>query len=233
MRRTFHRRLGLASLLFAGVLLAGSGLVRAETRAVREAQSYAQQHALPSRWVDAGPAHRRTRRLFVAVTPQSFANFEGRFHSPNGYVGLCYTANHLWMGVEPGTCYAWGRNSPEHVAYYRWEDGAHFFPVDLAGQKIQHLLGWLAPRRNTPLYSGNCMEWLPNAEVAPNLPLFHLFGIRRSKDGPNMRRKIVHAANGTVDVVGMCVRDAATFNAMSDAQLLGAPPSGGTDDAAR
>jgi hypothetical protein len=77
------------------------------------------------------------------------------------------------------------------------------------------------------------MEWLPNAEVSPGKALFHEMGVRRSKDGGNMKAKLLHAGNRQVEVVGCFVANANTFNTMTNEQLLGPPPAGGVGDAAR
>jgi hypothetical protein len=111
-------------------------------------------------------------------------------------------------------------------------EGGYIIAVNLQGDRIKHLANWLAGR-GIQAYPGNCMEWLPNAEVAPNKPLFHELGIHRSKDGPNMKAKIIHAANACVEVVGVFVNDAASFNTMTNEQLLGNPPASGVEDAAR
>ena len=76
------------------------------------------------------------------------------------------------------------------------------------------------------------MRWLPNAGVGPGQSLFHLLGIHRTLDGPNMRAKLTHAANDLVDVIGVHVADVEAFNAMTEAALLMKPPASGVDDAA-
>jgi len=58
--------------------------------------------------------------------------------------------------------------------------------------------------------------------------------IRRSKDGRNMKAKILHGANNaSVDVVGVFVQIAVQFNTMNEQLLLDPPPAGGIADALR
>jgi hypothetical protein len=44
---------------------------------------------------------------------------------------------------------------------------------------------------------------------------------------------LIHGANEHVDVIGVHVDSVEEFNGMSDRELAGKPPSGGTEDAAR
>ena len=239
-----------------GVLIAVIGLhsvVWAQSASQRQAQEYTQQHGFTVKQVTAGTGARRVTRLFVPVTPQSYASFVERFNDGKGYCRLNFNNgnNHLVMGLKPmvneqaADCYLWARNYNGSVAglsdcrtiYMSHNVGGYVIPVNLPGPKVQHLTQWLAARANpqdAQFRRGNCMEWLPNAEVAPGRALFHEMGIRRSKDGRNMKAKILHGAlGGAVDVVGVFVQAADQFNQMTEQQLLGPPPAGGIADALR
>lgn len=242
-------RLFLATVA-AALLVAQSAV--AEERAVQAARQYTQQHNLGIRTVATGPANRRVTRHFVPITPQTYHNFLATFSQPNGFLHLSYVQSnrHITMGLrppennQPTDCYLWARNYNGKQAgladcrtmYMKHEAGAYVVPVPLAQNNLQHLDQWLQARANPQdalFRGGNCMEWLSNAEVGPNTPLFHAVGLKRSRDGGNMKAKLLHASNDKVSVVGVCVADMNAFNAMTEQQLLGPPPAGGLDDAAR
>lgn len=237
------------------IVLVFSGLgtqARAQSISQRVAQEYARQNNFPVKLVAAGADRRRVTRMFVPVTEQTYSSFLERFCQANGYCHLNFNSanNHLAMGLrapaggQPSDCYLWARNyngSVQDIDDYRntymsFNQGGYIIPVNLQGAKVQHLSQWLTDRANPQdsLYrQGNCMEWLPNAEVGPNTSLFHDMGLRRSRDGRNMKAKILHAANGNVDVVGVFVPDIQHFNQLNEQQLLGPPPAGGVPDATR
>jgi hypothetical protein len=245
--------LACASVAVATLLVAAAGHdAVAQGRAAALVQQYAREHGFQVKQVNAGTANRPARRLFVPVTPQSFPSFLKKFNSNNGFCHLSFQSNHLVMGLKPPAqdgratdCYLWARNYNGTVqglsdcrnSYISGtRNNGYLIGVELPGNKLQHLSSWLQTRANpqdTVYRRGNCMEWLPNAEVGPNRPLFHDLGIRRSKDGRNMKAKLLHAGNNQVGVVGVYVPDANTFNTMNDQQLLGPPPAGGVADAMR
>jgi len=249
--RTLHQGMTRLGVLLA--LASMCGAAWAQSPSQRQAQEYAQQHGFSVKQIAAGTDARRVTRMFVPVTQQTYCSFLERFSDGKGYCHLNFNNgnNHLAMGLKPPVnnqatdCYLWARNYNGSVAnigdyrnmYMAFNAGGYIIPVNLAAQKVQHLTQWLAAR-NAPqdnLYrGGNCMEWLPNAEVAPGRALFHEMGIRRSKDGRNMKAKILHGAlGGAVDVVGVFVQAADQFNQMTEQQLLGPPPAGGIADALR
>jgi hypothetical protein len=184
------------------------------------------------------------------VTPGTHAAFLGQFNDAKGFCRLHFTAynGHLVMGLGPpargkaADCYLWARNYNGTLPgmedcrgmYMAFNRQGYVIPVNL-GPKVQHLKKWLKAREQDRLFAdGNCQEWLPNAEVAPGRPLFHEMGLRRSRSGPNMKAKILHAATAaSVDVVGVYVDSPEVFNGLSMQQLLGPPPGGGVADAMR
>jgi hypothetical protein len=212
--------------------------------AVERARAYATEHNLPIRAVETGPANRRVVRAFVPIIESTFSSFATHF-TQNGSVTLRYAENshHITMALQPGDNYLWARNyngtDPRFGDYrnmYNSFGGGGYTMAVRLGNRLEHLRSWLNDRHNPQdrtFCTGNCMEWFSNAEVAPGRAFFHELGIRRSKDGRNIKAKLLHAANDAVDVIGVHVADVNAFNTMSNEQLMGAPPAGGIDDAAR
>jgi hypothetical protein len=245
------RHLSVLSLALLFQLAAHSA--SAQGNAQQQAQEYAQEHGFQVKQVTAGTPQRPISRTFVPITPQSYPAFLRRFNSTRGFVQLVFNNgnNHMVMGLKPPTaegkpadCYLWARNyngTVQGIGDYRnmymsHNNNGYCMSLALPNNKLSHLTNWLNARANPQdnLYRrGNCMEWLPNAEVSPNRPLFHDLGIRRSKDGRNMKAKLLHGANNQIGVVGMFVPDANTFNTMTNEQLMGPPPAGGIADAMR
>jgi hypothetical protein len=221
------------------------------------AQEFVTRHGGEVRAVKAGPTTRPATRLFVPILPEAWEEFHDTFTEKNGAIILRFSPRHLPQGfragepdnhvalaVRPKDELFWGglnfngedpRVDPQYHRVFRYHGpGGKVIVADLA-DRLPHLMAFLAARAfpNPNPAAMNCMEWLPNAEVAPGVPLFHELGITRSHDGPNMKAKIIHSANQRVEVVGIPVRSLEEFRTMSDADLMGAPPAGGVDDAAR
>jgi len=200
-------------------------------------RAFAKQRGLPVRVIEAGTAERRVRREVVPLTSaEHYAEFQQTFGRAAGGLTLHYDGDtHMMLALDPGDIYLWGVNHRGESSYLSYgvfnPNGARTMAVRLDG--VDHLHAWMASGAGVPLCRGNCMEWLPNAEVAPGEILFHRLGLRRSRDGRNMRAKIIYAANDRIDVIGVHVPNVEAFEAMSDADLLGRPPAGGVDDAAR
>ena len=216
------------------LLAAGAVHAQAPSRLVRLAKGYAKARNYPVRAVAAGPAAAKVNRVFVPILAADHAPFQETFTEKNGAVILRYAAEHLSMAVKPGDVYLWARNSGSPV-YGDHSGGGYSAAVDLAGE-LPHLTQWLGARQDPQdklFCSGNCMEWLTNAEVAPGTPLFHLLGLKRSKDGPTMKAKLIHGANQRVEVVGVHVKSLDEFNAKTDQDLLGPPPPMGVEDAVK
>jgi hypothetical protein len=252
MKRYFTGHVPFAAALVAYLVLMGLvSSAHSDSRAQQTIRAFAAQRGLPLRTVQAGPANRKVTRIFVPVTEQHWRDFADVFKADNGFTALRFvdSNNHLALAMKPGDCYLWARNYNgteqalgNHAGMYFDFKGTnatcngYVFAVDLQGPRIQHLAQWLEAKRkpnNNPYAHGNCMEWLPNAEVGPGRALFHELGIKRSKDGRNMKAKLLHAANAGLEVVGVTVNTIDQFKKMTDAQLLGPPPASGADDAAR
>ncbi len=86
---------------------------------------------------------------------------------------------------------------------------------------------------------GGCMWWLLNAETAAKADkanphyLAHDLGVTRSGDPMNLGRKLIHAGNENVVIIGVPVENQKAFDAMTDAQLLNAQPAGGVEAAVK
>jgi hypothetical protein len=250
----------LAVMLGGALSLSAAAVHATPGKLKAEALAYAKEHGLPTRTVTAGPAQRPAERLFVPILREGWEEFHQRFSAKNGGVILRYTerangaypaqpvegpgdvANqHLAMAIEPQDNMFWGgvnlngsdrRNTINHWWHRAHGHGGFVMAVDLE-EHLPHLRSFIAGSNREGNCGNNCMEWLPNAEVAPGEALFHALGITRSKHGPNMKAKLLHAANSRLEVVGVPVGTIEEFNALTREQLLGAPPAGGVEDAAR
>lgn len=221
-------------------------------RQLAKAKAFAKRNALPTRNVKTGPTGRKVTRVFVPVLPAQFDEFTADMTTGSDGVLVRYTESnrHTAMALQPGDNYLWARNyngQPGAKGPARQDYRGMYFSHNGRGYLIAaevsdvgHLRSWLADRSDPAdkvFCNGNCMEWLPNAEVAPGqagqpaVTFFHDLGIKRSKDGPNMKAKMLHAANKRIAVVGVTVNSLAEFEAMTDDELLGAPPAAGVDDA--
>tara|TARA_R110002096_G_scaffold16898_1_gene57571 strand:+ start:13573 stop:14457 length:885 start_codon:yes stop_codon:yes gene_type:complete len=221
---------------------------QAVARTKRLAGSYAKEHGFPTRVVKTGPKGQEIDRIFVPILPGTHESFQNKFTAKggNGSVILRHTPNnkHLAMAVEPGDLYLWGQNyngttkNTNLMNQYMNTDGTRSnWPgssIVVHPTNIKTLKGFLTETAKGPRCDGHCMIWLPNAPTGPNKKtLFHDLGITRSRDGDNMKAKIVHAGNHRVGVVGIHVTSIEQFNAMTPAQLVGPVPTAGVEAAVR
>jgi hypothetical protein len=214
-----------------------------KVRSQEAANAYTAAHGLPQRMVASGPEARRVNRIFVPVLPHTYDNFLERFGEKSGGVVLraVTTQTHVGLQRKPGEIFYWARDQVPIPAWTHLlgllgshAGKGHLVAVELEPPELGHLNHWLEARKSDQLYcSGNCMEWLSNAEVAPDKPIFHALGLTRSRDGSNIQRKLVHAANDKVGVIGVTVDNIDEFNRMTNEELLGPTPAGGLDDAIR
>jgi hypothetical protein len=212
-------------------------------RSKQAADVYTAAHGLPQRTVPSGPEARRVNRIFVPVLPNTYDDFLERFGEKGGGVVLRAVTNQTHVGLQrkPGEIFYWARDKAQDPQWSHLlsvlgshRNGGHLVAVELEPQELGHLNGWLEARKGDRLYcDGNCMEWLANAEIAPDKPIFHALGLTRSRDGANIQRKLVHASNDKVGVIGITVDSIDEFNRMTNEQLLGPPPAGGIEDAVR
>ncbi len=215
-----------------------------EREAHVEASAYASANGYPIREARLGTADRPVTRMFVPILSDAdAAAFEQRFGADNGGVTLRWvpdSSGHLSMALHPGDLYLYGLNYNNNAGntgdlrnmYSHHSRRGYSFAVRLGPARVAYLKNFLANNKEQ-LNGGNCMEWLPSAPVADGEMFFHAVGINRSRSGHNMRAKLIHAANELVHVVGVHVGSVEEFNALQDADLLRAPPSGGIEDAAR
>ena|GEM_PF-37319 len=221
--------------------------------AAKVARRWATHNGAKTRSITVGAGARQLKRVFVSVTPEKYNSFVRQFSEDQGFLHLFCTERN-WAGLrhphlalgrkgplangEPGDCYLWGQDVARSYrsCYAKHQVGGYVVPLEVSKTQGGHLSEWISKLEATGRYrpgQGNCMQWLANAELAPNQGLFHRLGVKRSKDGPNMKAKILHAANERIEVVGVCVADNAQFEAMSPDQLAGRPPKGGILDAMR
>lgn len=210
------------------------------------ADSYAKEHNFPTRLVKTGPKGKEIDRIFVPILPETHEAFQKKFTAAggNGSIILRHTPNnkHLAMAVEPGDLYLWGQNyngttqNSNLMNQYMNTDGTRSnWPgasIVVHPTNIKTLKGFLTKTAKGPRCEGHCMIWLPNAPTGPNKKtLFHDLGITRSRDGDNMKAKIVHAGNHRVGVVGIHVTSIKQFNDMTSVELVGPVPTAGVDAA--
>jgi hypothetical protein len=230
----------IAALVVVGLSLAA--VAHAQTaRAIESAKGYTTQFNLPERRIVTGPADRRVTRIVVPVLAHTFDQFVAHFSEASGGVLFHWVEgnNHIGMVRRPGDLLYWAHQRgheqgfvDEYGLFTSRGGTGRLIVAQLDPGELRHLNNWLV---NPPyqIGAGNCMQWLSNAEVAPGKPIFHALGLTRSKDGPNITKKLLRAANDKVAIVGVKVQSVEQFNAMTDDQLLGPPPSGGIEDSVR
>ncbi len=236
--RTAQRRVSSARTRARVLDIVGHGAVDVADLQPREreahaaATDYVTARGYPIRTVRLGTADRPVTRMFVPILSEADQlEFERQFGPDAGGVTLRWVADetgHIALVLKPGSSYLWGKS---HGGYREHNLGGYSFAVRLGAARVAHLTNFVA--NNTAPNAGSCIEWLPNAPVAENEMLFHVLGINRSRSGPNMRAKLIHAANDLVHVVGVHVGSLEAFNALQDSEMLRPPPSGGVEDAAR
>jgi hypothetical protein len=237
------RLIRVATLLLVGLGLARAG--HAQTaRAIEAAKGYTGPNNLPERRIVTGPASRPVTRIVVPVLATTYDQFIEHFSKQNGGVvfhGIPDHQGHIAMMRQTGDLLFWARQRADHAqfvplygAFTSGGSQGHLIAAQLEAGELAHLNGWLDARTRDGLYAGgNCMEWLSNAEVGPGKPIFHALGLTRSRDGNNIRKKLLRAANDKIGIIGVKVGSVAEFNAMTDDQLLGPVPAGGLDDSTK
>lgn len=230
--------LAILALIFAAATVSANNPI-AKPSIKKSLQEYTVKHGYKTRTVTVGPTNRKINRIFVPVLNKvNFEEFTDLFGETSGGVVYRYTpANpHIAAALKSGDAYLWARQRQDLKASWFARGPGYLIAAQLEPLELSHFKGWLAKRAEPGdnLYcTGNCMEWVGNAEVGPQQLIFHTFGITRSKDGGNIKAKMIHAGNERIEVVGVTVESVSEFDAMTDEQLIGKPPAGGVEDAAR
>jgi hypothetical protein len=241
-----HSRGGVLTigLFFTCATAAASGPLEPQVN------EYAAKHNLPVRTVKIRLDNRAVDRTVVPVLPETYADFLQ--HMTQGKPGLVLqysdgNQEHPVAFLQPNA--GWtahsiaGVGGAERLTDPTWyaktyEGGQAALPgrmLTIALEEDQ--LGYLKNHWNTaskPLNGrSGCMWWFVHAEVGKDAPLAHAFGVTRSGAASNLLKKMIHAGNDRVGVIGVMVPSIEAFNKKTDAELLGPPPGGGPDDAVR
>ena len=236
-----------------GAALKAKGLMTPKAiveRTKKLAAEYTKENKLGTpRIIKMGPTGRKVERVFVPILQESQQAFQKKYAVSGGNqtVIVRHTPQnaHVAMIAEPGDVLLWGlnyngkpgnKNDLTHL--YAQKDGTRstwagssivVHPTD-----VKSLTTYLAAnkKRNTNC-EGHCMVWLPSAPTGgKGETLFTDMGIKRSKEGNNIKAKMVHSGNHRVGVVGIHVTSLKQFKDMTDAELQGPPPAKGVDQAA-
>lgn len=222
----------------------------AVARTKKLAAEYTRENNLGSpRVIEMGPTGRKVERVFVPILAETQLAFQTKYSASGGNQAVIVRHTpqnkHVAMVVEPGDAYLWGLNyngkpgnKADYTHLYAQKDGTRstwagssivVHPTD-----VTTLTTFLAAnqKRGTNC-EGHCMVWLPSAPTGgKGESLFTDMGIKRSKEGNNIKAKMVHSGNHRVGVIGIHVTSLKEFTDMTDAQLQGPPPDKGVDQAA-
>lgn len=237
-------RFRTAAITFILSSLWGAGAAAAPHAVI---EAYAQRHGFHTRKVRCRVGGKTLERIFVPVTRGSEADFLQQFNADNGYViwrhrdadvkhaNLMLSAtDHVGFSAKPHS---------DLSSYTNANQPGRYVPMKLAQNQIQHMVQRFEQVGNVPMHTrakaremvpgfqertdAGCMWWLVHAETAPGVNLATALGISRSKAPENLIRKILHGSN-KVSVVGVPLQDnqLASFDQMTDEQLMGPPPKG-------
>ena len=251
MNRT---RRPLLRLLFLVVALAPATSGAARTLPERAA-AYAKRHNLPTKRVTMNVAGKKLTRLVVPVLPETVADFARQFNYRNGAVVVRQSDAdliHQSLLFANGDGYTYGYGSSYWPSQQRlglkdaeadhpsWSTNnpGRYVVLQLTRPEITGLRKFLTRgeqgrRQPANCPNGGCIWWLVHAEVGGGKPLAWAIGVRRSKDPSGLTQKFIHAGNRRVSVIGVAADSRKAFRAMSNAELLGAPPPMGVAEAVK
>ncbi len=235
---------------FAAVLVLPT-LALAKGGLDRDVHAYAQKHGFKTRVVKLNVPGRNVSRIVVPVTPASYNDFIAGMTANQNALVIHYKdlePEHPVPFIAPGK--GWTAHSMANIGgQNRQTDPMAFINTYQGGQakEFGRLVTlelepgqrtYLANHWNTVVQGPNnrrsgCMWWFVHAEVDNGKSLAHALGITRSGASSNFLKKMLHAGDEHVAVVGLMVPTLEAFNAKTDAELLGAPPAGGAMEAIR
>jgi hypothetical protein len=112
-----------------------------------------------------------------------------------------------------------------------------YLVLSLDPPQIEHLRGFLergqAGEKGAHCVHGGCVWWLVHAPVGPEQPLAWAMGVKQSRGPEVLVRKLIHAGNERVGVVGIGMGTVEDFTRLSDADLLGGAPQMGVAEAVK
>jgi hypothetical protein len=210
-------------------------------------EAYLQKHGLPSRVVLSA---RTIPRVFVPVTRGTEEDFLSSFGPANGaFVLRPFPANrdhpYLILGRDRAYSFHGRRFDPSVEADHFGKQplrvlapppiGSHYVTASLTAPELEGLEDWLentflANRRPRECDRGGCMWWLLHARTGRDRELAHVLGVTRAGASSNLVRKLIHAGNERVSVIGI-EGSAEDLQRWTEAELLGPPPAGGVAEA--
>ncbi len=214
-------------------------------------KAYVKEHKLKARTVDIKLPGLNTKRTFVPVLADTQADFLERFGETHGAVTLRY--NHdlehplVFFGPNRGLTHVpfhWEGKLRKGMARYAdperdkdsWQvkrgEAGRYLVLDLGEKNLRGLeQHWAETKKGNDNNKSGCMWWFVHAQVDKDTPLAHAIGVKRSSAASNFLKKIVHAGNERVPVIGVAVSSLAEFEKMTNQELLGPPPGGGAMEA--
>ena len=248
------RRLSLGA--FAIVLMGGAP-AGAATALDRPLKAHIKRFKMPSKVVETrvtGKGRKKIKRVFIPITPQTEQDFLATFSAGRGalvirpYVGRDIEHPYVMFSDRLGYGHDALKFNPRTQAGSSntgtlWEG---FVPsrqnsivFTLSKKQIQYLQRrWLEPALLKGVQpegcdKSGCMWWLVHAKTGPRQQLAHVLGVRRSAASSNLQKKLIHAGNDHVPIIGVHVDSFADFRRMNVAELMGPPPGGGVSEAVK
>lgn len=222
---------------------------KAEKGARSEADAYLAANKLEGKTVEIKLPGLQVTRTFVPVLPETRADFFTRFGEKNGRAVLRWATDlehpSVYLAPKKGLTYGAYWNVPEggkgrfvnpdtdgNVQHYMtMADEGRYLSMNVGKDLLPGLQRWWEKSKQPDDAKGGCMWWLVHAEVKKGQSLSHFLGVKRSAAPSNLLKKLVHAGNERVDVIGVAVPTMAAFSKMTKQQLLGTPPGGGAIEA--
>jgi hypothetical protein len=163
------------------------------------ARAFAAKHNLPLREVQL--PGQQGKRLFIPVTVATHDAFVREF-SDTGAVVRQHAADKIHVPMVMGQNevignYAAVTNNLQGVQGPA--AGGLYLALDLSPAEKEHFRATFKEvQNNTPGSTSGCMTWLMHGCVAPNVPLAHKLGVRRSHTPDNWAKKLIHAGNDNI-----------------------------------
>lgn len=243
-------------MMLAATMAVSSTAVAAPSGVSSEVKKYTAAFKLKPRIVHIKAAGHAVKRILVPITSESAKLFASTFASGTSHTAILRAyendRNHPDMLLDATKGHRYYQTGILDTAAKSLDTNRNgrFIVFKLPKAKMSGLrafwttydpnAGRAALNQDTGTDTqGGCMWWLLNAETTAKADkanphyLAHELGVRRSGDPMNLGRKLIHAGNENVMVIGVPVANQKAFNAMTDAQLLDAQPAGGVEAAVK
>ncbi len=241
------RRIQALAFSFVAAVLATAPSAHAAGQAAL-IKEYTTKNHLKTRTVKLKLPGRALTRTFVPVLPETYPDFIEKFSEKNDTIYLRHSADleHPTVNFAPGRgfnhagIYAGiGAKRVVNPDAYQWVGNpitapGRFLTLNLDQPMLKYLDNhWQTTVQGATNNKSGCMWWLVHAEAAKDLPLAHVLGISRAGATSNLIKKIMHAGNERVGVIGVPVPNLEAFDKLTEDQLMGPPPGGGALEAMR